>query len=191
MADVWPRCKVVRRSFHSRASSSVACIRLRGYSPMLSAVERGREAAADGVQPLALRLSPGPTRMIVFPLILLGRVEGWRTGIVEGRRRCRCSSALVRPVPADDLTQLGTIGLDNEVDRHALGRPRLARPDDDSASSSSNHACGPLPDVASDEIEHQIDAGDVFQGVVLEVDELLRAEVECLLTIAARPVPMT
>src|SRR6185369_16863127 len=39
------------------------------------------------------------------------------------------------------------------------------------------------PDVAADEIEHQIDAADVFQGVVLEVDELLRAEVERVLTV--------
>jgi hypothetical protein len=31
----------------------------------------------------------------------------------------------------------------------------------------------------------------VFQGVILEVDELLGAEVERLLTVAARPVPMT
>jgi len=46
-------------------------------------------------------------------------------------------------------------------------------------------------DVAADEIEHQIDDADVFQGVVLEVDELARAEVERLLTAAARPVPMT
>ena len=32
-------------------------------------------------------------------------------------------------------------------------------------------------------IEHQIDFADVFQGVVLEVDELLRTEVERLLTV--------
>jgi hypothetical protein len=45
--------------------------------------------------------------------------------------------------------------------------------------------CGPLPDVAADEIEHQIDTADVFEGVVLEVDELLRAEVERLLTVGS------
>jgi hypothetical protein len=73
----------------------------------------------------------------------------------------------------DDLTQLGTIGLDNEVDRQAVGGPRLGRPDDGhQCSSGSNQACGPLPDVAADDIEHQIDFADVFQGVVVEVDEL-------------------
>ena len=43
--------------------------------------------------------------------------------------------------------------------------------------------CGPLPDVAAEDIENQIDWADVFQGVVLEVDELLRAEVEHRLTV--------
>ena len=40
-----------------------------------------------------------------------------------------------------------------------------------------------LLDVAADDIEHQIDAADVFQRVVVEVNELLRAEVERLLTV--------
>ena len=46
-----------------------------------------------------------------------------------------------------------------------------------------NQVCGSLPDVAADDIEHQINPADVFQGVVLEVDELLRAEVERRLTV--------
>ena len=37
---------------------------------------------------------------------------------------------------------------------------------------------GPLLDVAADDVEDQIDPADVFQGVGVEVDELLRAEVE-------------
>src|SRR5690242_21228570 len=86
----------------------------------------------------------------------------------------------------DDLTQLGTIGLDNEVNRQAVGGPRLARPDDrHQCSSGSNQARGPLTDVAADDIENQIDAADVFQRVVVEVDELLRAEVERLLTVGS------
>jgi hypothetical protein len=48
---------------------------------------------------------------------------------------------------------LGTIGLDNEVDRQAVGGPRLGRPNDGhQCSSGSNQACGPLPDVAADDI---------------------------------------
>ena len=38
---------------------------------------------------------------------------------------------------------------------------------------------------ATDEVEHQIDAANVFQCVVLEVDELLRAEVERRLTVGS------
>ncbi len=69
-----------------------------------------------------------------------------------------------------------TIGFDNEVDRKAVGGPRLGRPDDGhQRSSGSNQACGPSPDVAADDVEHQIDTADILQGV-LEIDELLRAE---------------
>src|SRR5215831_2790223 len=120
-----------------------------------------------------------------LPADPLGRIEGG-DGIVESRY-----FADVRPQPSvthplDDLTQLGTIGLDNEVDRQAVGGPRLGRPDDGhQCSSGSNQACGPLLDVAADDIEHQIDAADVFQRVVVEVDELLRAEVEPLLTVGS------
>src|SRR6202035_2935756 len=42
-----------------------------------------------------------------------------------------------------------------------------------------------LPDVAADDIENQIDSADVFEDVVVEVDELLRAEVERLLTVGS------
>src|SRR5258708_12872153 len=78
------------------------------------------------------------------------------------------------------------MGMDKEADRQAGGGPRLGRPDDGhQCSSGSNQTCGPLLDVAADDIEHQIDAADVFQRVVVEVDELLRAEVERLLTVGS------
>src|SRR6516164_1652848 len=118
-----------------------------------------------------------------LPLASLGRVQGG-DGFVEGRdvADVRPQSSVTHPL--DNLTQLGTIGLDNEVDRQAVGGPCLGRPDDGhQCSSGSNHACGPLLDVAADDIEHQIDAADVFQPFVVEVDELLRAEVERLLTV--------
>src|SRR5207248_4873219 len=115
-----------------------------------------------------------------LPLASLGPVEGG-DGIVEGRDVADVRPQSSVPHPLDNLTQLGTIGLDNEVDRQAVGGPRLGRPDDGhQRSSGSNKARGSLPDVAADEIEYQIDAADVFQGVVLEVDKLLRAEVERL-----------
>src|SRR5262245_43286213 len=92
------------------------------------------------------------------------------------------------PHPLYDLTQLGTIGLDDEVDRQAVGGPRFGRPDDGhQRSSRPNQARGPLPDVAADEIEHQIDFADVFENLVVEVDELARAEVERCLTVGGAP----
>src|SRR5207244_862399 len=84
----------------------------------------------------------------------------------------------------DDLTQLNAIGHENKVDRQAIGWPRLGWPGDGhQCSSGSNQPCGPLPDVATDDIENQIDSADVFKDVVVEIDELLRAEVERLLTV--------
>src|ERR1041385_4717608 len=112
-----------------------------------------------------------------------GRIEG-SDRMVEGR-----DGTDVRPQSSvayalDDLTQLGTVGLHDEVDRQAVSGPRLGRPDDgDQYSCSSNQACGPLPDIAADDIEHEIDSVDVFEDVVLEVDELIRAEVEHRLTV--------
>src|SRR5512132_3932777 len=118
-----------------------------------------------------------------LPLDPLGRVEGG-DGIVEGRDVADVCPQPSVTHPPDDLSQLGTIGLDNEVDRQAVGGPRLGRPDDGhQCSSGSNQACGPLSDVAADDIKNQIDSADVFEDLVLEVDELLRAEVERLLTV--------
>src|SRR5256714_6305445 len=118
-----------------------------------------------------------------FPRAPLGRVEGG-DGIVEGRDGPDVRPQSSVPHPLDDLIQLGTIGLDNEVDRKAINGPRLRRPDDGhQRSSGSNQARGPLPNVAADHIEHQIDAADVFQRAAVEVDKLLGAEVERLLTV--------
>jgi hypothetical protein len=122
-----------------------------------------------------------------LPLASLGRVEGG-DGIVEGFDvgDVRSQSSVAHPL--DDLTQLGTIGLDDEVDCQAVGGARLGRADDGyQGSSGANQACGPLLDVSANDIEDQIDAADVFQGVVVEVDELLGAEVERLLAVGGAP----
>src|SRR3954464_14973552 len=120
-----------------------------------------------------------------LPLASLGRVEGG-DGIVECRDVADVCPQPSVTHPLDDLTQLGAIGLDNEVDRQAVCGPRLGRPDDGhQCSSGSNQACGPLLDVSADDIENQVDAADVFQRVVLKVDELHCAEVERLLTVGS------
>src|SRR5436305_10848177 len=78
-----------------------------------------------------------------LPADPLGRIES-RDGIVEG-----CDVADVRPQPSvphppDDLTQLGTIGHDNEIDRQAVHRPRLGRAGNGhQRSSGPDHARGP------------------------------------------------
>src|SRR5207248_7121974 len=72
--------------------------------------------------------------------------------------------------------------------RPAVSGPRLGRAGDrHQRSSGSNHARRPLRDVAAEDIENQIDSADIFQSVVIEVDELLRAEVESRLTAASAP----
>src|SRR5262245_12717996 len=118
-------------------------------------------------------------------LASLGPVEGG-DGVVEGRDLADVRSQPSVTHPPDDLTQLGTIGHDNEVDRQAVGGPCLGRAGDGhQRSPGSNHARGPLPDVAAEDIEDQIDVADVLQGVGLQIDELLRAEVERRLTVGS------
>src|SRR5689334_22789040 len=118
-------------------------------------------------------------------LASLGSVEGG-DGIIESRDVADVRPQSTIPHPLDDLTQLGAIRYDDEVDSQAANGPRLGRAGDGhQRSSGANQARRPLRDVASDDIENQIDFADVFQGVVAEVDELLCAEVESCLTAAS------
>src|SRR5438477_5453147 len=99
-----------------------------------------------------------------LPLASLGPVEGG-DGILEGRDGADVRPQSSVPHPLDDLSQLGTIGLDDEIDRQAVGGPCLGRAGDGhQRSSGSNQGCGPLPDVAAVDIEHQIDWEGVLQG---------------------------
>src|SRR5947207_15328251 len=117
----------------------------------------------------------------------LGRVEGGNR-IVEGSHVADVCPQPTNPDLLDELTQLGPIGYDDEVDSQAAKGPRLGRAGDGhQRSSGSDQARRPLPDVAADDIENQIDFADVFQGVAIEVDELLCAEVEGRLTGGSAP----
>src|SRR5438874_13109247 len=116
-----------------------------------------------------------------------GRIEGG-DGIVEGSHFADVCPQPTIPDPLDDLTQLGAIGYDDEVNSQAASGPRHGRAGDGhQRSSGANHARRPLRDIAAEDIENQIDFADVFQGVVIEVDELLCAEVESRLTAASAP----
>src|SRR5215467_1685503 len=102
----------------------------------------------------------------------LGWVEGG-DGIVEGSHFADVCPQPAIPNPLDDLTQLGAIGYDDEVNSQAASRPRLGRAGDgNERSSSANHARRPLRNLTAEDIENQIDFADVFQGVLIEVDEL-------------------
>src|SRR5438270_433545 len=122
-----------------------------------------------------------------LPRASLGPVEGG-DGIVEGRDGADVRPQSSVPYPLDELTQLGAIGYDDEVDSQAAGGPRLGRAGNGhQRSSGANHARRPLRDVAAEDVENQIDPADIFQGVVVEVDELLCAEVESRLTAGGAP----
>ena len=116
-----------------------------------------------------------------------GRVKGGNGIIHDSHLADVCPQPSI-PDPLHHLLQLRAIGFDDEVDRQAAGGPRLGRSSDShQRSSSANYARRPLRDVAAEDIENQIDFADIFQGVVIEVDELLRAEVESRLTGASAP----
>src|SRR3954451_25369926 len=117
----------------------------------------------------------------------LGRVEGGNR-IVEGSDVADVCPQPTIPDPLDELTQLGAIGYDDEVDSQAATGPRLGRAGNShQRSSGANQARRPLRDVAAEDIENQIEPPDIFQGVVIEVDELLCAEVESCLAAGRAP----
>src|SRR5207245_11277886 len=94
----------------------------------------------------------------------LGRVEGGNR-IVEGSHVADGCAQPTIPDPLDELTQLGAIGYDDEVDSQAATGPRLGRAGNrHQRSSGANHARRPLRDVAADDIENQIDSVDIIQG---------------------------
>src|SRR4051812_48237746 len=153
------------------AASSVTTIAFIGIVSSLICLFGGSRTNADD------RLPADP----------LSRVERGN-GIVEGRDVADVGPQSSVPHPLDDLNQLGTIGQDDEVDRQAVGGPRLGRREDcHQGSSGPDQTRGPLLDVAADDVEHQVDSAYVLQRVVVEVDELSRPEVERLLTVGGAP----
>src|ERR1700682_2516648 len=92
----------------------------------------------------------------------LGRVEGGNR-IVKGSHVADVCPQPTIPGPLDDLTQLGAIGYDDEIDSQAVSGTRLGRAGDGhQRSSSAKHARRPLRDVATEDIETQIDPAVVF-----------------------------
>src|SRR6516165_2975586 len=152
------------------------------------AIENGRRNSvrhlnSPSARELHLRMN-ADDRLSLDPL---GRVEGGNR-IVEGSHVADICPQPTIPDPLAELTQLGAIGYDDEVDSQAARGLRLGRAGNGyQRSSGANHARRPLRDVAAEDIENQIDTADIFQGVVIEVDELLCAVVESRLTAGSAP----
>jgi hypothetical protein len=120
----------------------------------------GRQVIPDTLRTNAdNRLSPDP----------LGPVEG-SNGIVKSSHIADVRAQPAIPDPPDKLTQLGTNGFHDEVDSEPARGPRIgwAR-DGHQRPSGANHARRPLHNIATQDIENQIDFAHVFQGVVIEV----------------------
>ena len=92
----------------------------------------------------------------------LGWIEGGNR-IVEGSHVADVCPQPTIPDPLHELTQLGAIGYDDEVDSQAASWPCLGRAGNGhQRSSGANHARRSLHDVAAEDIENQIDPADIF-----------------------------
>src|SRR5437879_13893028 len=79
----------------------------------------------------------------------LGRVEGG-SRIVEGSHVADVCPQPTIPDSLDELTQLGALGYDDEVDSQAARGPRLGRAGNGhQRTSGANHARTPLRDTAT------------------------------------------
>ena len=114
-----------------------------------------------------------------LPIASLGRGEGG-DGFVEGRDVADVRPQSSVPHPLDDLTQLGTIGLDNEVDRQAVGGPYLGwAGDGHQCSSGSNQIATtkPIVTIATDTRSLKLeDFSEMWPDANHELSAFLRPE---------------
>src|SRR5690348_1810247 len=123
--------------------------------------------------------------MIVLPLI---RLVGLKAATASSR--LAMLPMLVRSRPSRTRWTISPSWARSDTTTKSIAKPSAGRAsvrpgNGHQRSSCSNQVRRPLPDVAADDIENQIDSADVFEDLVLEVDELLRAEVERLLTVGS------
>jgi hypothetical protein len=89
-----------------------------------------------------------------------------------------------------ELTQLVAIGLDDEEDRLAVGRPGCRWVDDgDQGAALAHEGCRAVADGTADDIEYEVDFTDFLKPVLLQIDEAIRAEVEDGIARQIRPCP--
>src|SRR6202008_139860 len=126
-------------------------------------------------------------RMIAFPL---RRSVGLRAAMASSRVATLPMLVRSRPSRTRWTISLSWARSDSTTKSTARpsGGPGPGGPTDGhQAPSGPDQACGPLLDVSADDVEDQVDAADVFQGVVVEIDEFMRAEVERRLAIGGAP----
>src|SRR6267154_2450201 len=103
----------------------------------------------------------------------LRRVEGGNR-IVEGSHVADVCPQPTNPDPLDELTQLGAIGYDDEVDSQAARGPRLCRAGDGhQRSSGANQARSPFPVAPPDDTKTQTASPALSGGVVTGPEEPL------------------
>src|SRR6059058_5746533 len=106
-------------------------------------------------------------RMIVFPL---GRSVGLRAATASSS--VAMLPMLVRSRPSRtrwtiSLSWARSDSTTNSTARPSVGRASGGPPTVTRVPPAPDQACGPLLDVPADDVEHHVDAADVFQGVVL------------------------
>src|SRR4051812_29155206 len=157
MLSLRPRVESRRRICRALITSDLngltdaTSARLRGFGAVDSSIATHLDPALEKLRATVSRLpdlfEESPTHADDrLPRTSLGRVEG-SDGIVESRHGTDVRSQSSVPHPLDDLAQLSTIGLDDEVDSQTVGGACLARPDDGhQRSSGSNQARRSFPD---------------------------------------------
>src|SRR5215831_377197 len=110
----------------------------------------------------------GRTRMIVFPL---RRLIGFKAATASSR--VETLPMFVRSRPSRTRWTISLSWARSEATTKSTARPSAGRasvgPDDGhQRSSGADPACGSLLDVSADDVENQVDAADVFEGVVVE-----------------------
>src|ERR1700760_1333143 len=119
--------------------------------------------------------------MIVFPLC---RFLGLRA--VTSSSSVATLPMLVRSRPSRTRWTISLSWARSDSTTKSIARPSAGRrpagpppaPRGPRVPPGADQVSGPFLDAPADDVEHQVDAADVFQCVVLKIDELLRAEVQ-------------
>src|SRR5438067_13222709 len=128
------------------------------------------------------RVAHGRTRMIIFPL---RRSVGFKAAMASSR--VETLPMFVRSRPSRTRWTISLSWARSDSTTKSPARPSAGRasagPTMDTSIPPARIRCADRLWMSPPMTSHQIDAADVFQRVVVEVDELLRAEVERLLTV--------